>query len=108
LLLRAGQKSRHIFKGDKWDIEAVAEADETCGLYGSIDIEHACKHCGLICHNSDRVAVETSKSDDDIFGEMLCHLEEESLIDYQVYHLADIVGEIWIGRNNRVQLLLGP
>ena len=75
-LLRAGQKSGHVFQGDQRNIESVAEAHEPGAFYRRVDVQHARKHRGLIRDDAHRLAAQPRESDHDIFCEMLVHLEE--------------------------------
>ena len=36
-----GQEARHVYEGYNWDVERVAEADETGGLDGRVDVQTA-------------------------------------------------------------------
>ena len=40
-LRQTWQKSRHVFEGDEWDIEGIAEPHEPCTLDGRRDVQTA-------------------------------------------------------------------
>ena len=48
LLLHAGQKSRHIDKGQQRNIECIAEAHKARRLVGGVDVEHAGQALGWL------------------------------------------------------------
>ena len=64
LLLRPGQKARHVLERDERDIESVAETDEASSLDRGVDVEDARENRGLVGHNPHGAAFQTREADD--------------------------------------------
>ena len=65
------------------------------------------RNVGLIGHDADRLSVEAGEADDDVLGVMLLHLEEVAVVDHAVDHVLDVVGQVRLGGNQRVELFVG-
>src|SRR5205823_5737654 len=67
-LLRAGQESGYVFKGDEWDVERVAEAHEARALHAGVDVEDTRQERGLVGDDADRASIHSRESDHDVLG----------------------------------------
>src|SRR2546423_829232 len=76
LLLRAGQESGDVFKGDQRDIEGVTEADEAGALHAGVDVEYASQKRRLIGDDAYGASVQPCEADHDVLRVMLVHFEE--------------------------------
>ena len=108
LLLRARQKSRHIFKRHQRNVEAVAKAHEARALHRRIDIERARQHRRLIGHDPDRLPVEPRKSHHDVLGIVLVNFEKVAVIDNRVNHIFHVIRQVRLIGDERVELLVQP
>src|SRR5882762_5816294 len=79
-LLRTGKEAGHVFEGDERDVEGVAEAHEARAFDGSVDVEDTSEKGRLIGDDADGAAIETSKTNYDIFGEMFVDFEEVRVV----------------------------
>ena len=62
LLRHAWQKTRHVFKSNQRNVEAVAEANEARAFNRSRNIEHAREKRRLICNDADRASTQVAQS----------------------------------------------
>ncbi len=106
LLLRAGQKAGHVFKRHQWNVEAIAEADETRSFYRGINVERAREHCRLIGHDPNRLAVQTRESDDDVFRVVFVDFKKVSVIDDRMNHVFHVIGHVRLIGDQRIEFLV--
>ena len=102
-LADAGQKARHIDKGQDRNFKGIAEPDKARGFAAGIDIQTACQHDGLVGHNAHRLAFDADESGDDIGGEILLNLEEIALVGNLRDQFFHVVGLVRIVGHQRVQ-----
>src|SRR2546427_651957 len=107
LLLRAGKKSGHIFKGDERNVERVAEAHKARALHRSIDVQTPGEHGGLIGHDAHGTAVEARKSHDNVFGEVFVDFEEIVVVHHGVNGVLDVVGLHGVFGDKRIERGVG-
>src|SRR5690242_2141499 len=91
LLFGSRQKSWHIFKGENWNVERVAETDEPSGLRRTGDVEAARQDGWLIRHDADGSAVHAGEADDDVLGKVLLDFEKDGAVYDSMNDIADIV-----------------
>ena len=103
LLSYSREKSGHVYKRDNRDVEAIAEADKSCGLCGGVDIQASSKHLRLVGHHSNAAPVEPGKTDDDVLCEMFLHFEKGSRIDNRLKHFQHVVRFVWMLGDDRVE-----
>ena len=106
LLTDARQEARNIDEVDERDVERIAEADEACGLVGSVDVEAARHDVRLVRDDADGAAVEARETGDDVRREMLMHFVELAVVDDAADDVLHVVRCIRIVRNDRVQGLI--
>src|SRR5580704_5435569 len=102
-LLRAGKKTRNVFKRDERNIESITEAHEARAFYGCVDVEHACEECRLIGDDSDGAAFEAREADDKVFCKMLVDFEEFALVSDIVDCIFNVIGFLRILGYQRIQ-----
>ena len=99
-LLRAGQKSGHVFKGDQRNIERVAETHEPRAFHRGVDVQNTREKRGLIGDDAHRLPTQPRESHHDIFCKMLVDLEEIIVIGDGVNHVLDVIRLHRIGGND--------
>ena len=104
-LLHTWQETWHILHCDKGNVETVAETDETGSLVRSINIECASEEIGLVGNESHRTSCHTSKTYDDILGELRLNLKEVLLVADGFDDIANVIGNIGVRRHYVVQLM---
>src|SRR5690606_13978325 len=82
LLVDSGQKPWYVHERDERDVECVTEADETRCFTASINIEHARKDGGLVCHYTDRIAIDACESGQNFGRESRGELIEIATVRY--------------------------
>ena len=102
-LRRAGEKSRYVDEGDEWNIEAIAETDETRRLAAGVGVEHAGKDHRLVGNKTNGSALDAAEAGDDIFGEGGLDLEEIGGVDHLHDQILDVVGLVGAIRDQAVQ-----
>src|SRR5258707_1637445 len=107
LLLRARQKSRHIFKSDEGNIEGIAKTHEARPFYRSIDVQHAREKRWLIRDDSDGPPVEPREAYDQILREMLLNLEKIFIVGHRFNHIFDVVRQRGIRGHERIKRAVG-
>ncbi len=80
-LVDTWQESGNILKNDQWDVEAIAEAHETCRLRTSVDIENTGKNHRLVSDNPDRVTSQACVPDHDVLSIAFLDLVKLTMID---------------------------
>src|SRR5208283_738176 len=80
LLGRPRKKARHVDEGDEGNVEAVAEAHEAGRLDRSRNVQDAGQEGRLVGHHPDAAAVEAGEADHNVFGKVLLHFEEVSVV----------------------------
>ena len=106
-LIDAGQKTRNIDEGYQRDIKGVAETDETRGLIGSIDVQHAGDGRRLIGDNPNGATDDAGETDDNVRGVTGLYFEEITGVDYIGDDFANIVGLLRIGGHEIIQSQIG-
>src|SRR5262245_53056518 len=94
LLIAAGKKTGHVFKGDERDVERIAKPHESGALDGACDVEAACQMCGLIRHDADGTAIQPGESDYQVLRVVLLHFEEVVFIDNRMDDVFDVVWNV--------------
>src|ERR1041385_8844080 len=93
-LIFSGHEPRHIFKGDNWNIEAVAKTDKTGGLFAGVNIEDTCVVCWLICDDANAVSTQAGEPDNDIGSKMLMNFKEAPIVHNHLNGFFDVIGLI--------------
>ena len=101
-LVDARQVTRKVDKGDKRDIECIAEADKPGSLVGRIDIKHAGQVNRLVGDKTDRLAVHAAITDNQVLGEVLLNLEEFRSVSNSPDHVAYVIGQLGINRHDLI------
>ena len=52
LLVDSGEEAGDINEGEDWDVEGVAESDESCSLDSGVDVDDSCVELGLVSDDS--------------------------------------------------------
>src|SRR5258708_7542519 len=94
LLRNPRKKSRHVFKRNQRDIEAITEANEPRAFNRGSNIQDPGEIRWLVRHNAYGPAAQSRKSNTDVLGKHLLHFEEVSVVYNEVDYFADIVGLI--------------
>ena len=108
LLSDAGEEPGNVDHGDERDVERVAEADESCGLLRSGDVERSGERSRLVPDDADRVSIEPGESDDDVRGEVLVHLIELTVVDDRRDDIDHVVRLVRRVRDDRREDLVHP
>ena len=90
LLVGSGQESRNVDEGHEWEIECIAESDESRRLAAGIDIEAPREDEWLIGNDPHGSALQAGEADDDVLGER--ELEEAAIIEDLTDDGFDIIG----------------
>ncbi len=99
-LIFARHEARYVFKCYDWNIERVAEINESCALDARIYIKRAGHNLRLVSYDAYCVATETSEADYEILCEVFCHFEETTFVYYEFDDVAHVIRFIWILRHN--------
>ncbi len=67
-----GKKPVHPPASTTVYINAIAETDETGGLYGRVDIQRTGQRGRLIRHDTDRLSIQTDITDNDVLAYSSC------------------------------------
>ena len=97
------QEARNIHQSYDRNIERIAETNETCCLTRCIDIQYPGKIFRLICDNTYRLSVKTSKTGNDIGSVQFLRFKELSVVNDGIDHFQYIIRFIRIIRNDFVQ-----
>ena len=84
LLSRSRQKSGNVFKRNQRNVETIAEAHKARAFHRRVDIERPGQHRRLIRHNPHAFSIEPRKSDNNVLGVVLLHLEEICVVHHRV------------------------
>ena len=108
LLLRTGEKSRHVDERDERNVERVAEPDEARGLHRRVDVQDAGKRARLVPDDPDRMAAQTREAAHDVLRPELVHLEKVAVVDDTRHDVVHVVRLVRIVGDERVELRLLP
>ena len=103
LLACTRQESRHIHQSNQRNIESIAEADETSCLTRCIGVETAGHHLWLVGYDTYALAIEASKTNDDIPGIITMYFEEFAMVYDRSDHFVHIVRTVSLVGDNFVQ-----
>src|SRR5205085_8299709 len=93
------QKARNVDQCNNWNIKAIAKADKSGSLDGSVDIEGSSQHRRIVGYNSDAAAIKAREAYNDISGECLMDFQELTAIGHPTDDFPNIIGLIRIGRH---------
>src|SRR5574344_1629352 len=99
LLTCTREEARHIDETNDWNVEGIAEADETGTLARGVAVEHTSELRRLVGNDTHGTTVEAREADDDVLGMAWLHLEELAVIDCSGNDLIHVVCLVWIVRN---------
>src|SRR6185437_11477077 len=86
----ADHEAGNVGEEEQWHVERVAHLDETGGLVGGVDEEHAALLHRLIRDDADGLTVEPGEADEQLARPQLVDLEEGTLIDQPAYEPAHV------------------
>ena len=84
---RAGEHTGVVGKEDQWKVERVRHHDEVRGLVGTVGVDGAGEHLGLVRHDRDRLTAEPGERADHRLPEPGLHLEPRPIVEHRVDHL---------------------
>ena len=93
-LRSAGHKAGNIHQGEQGNVEAVAEADETGGLGGGVDVQNAGQVGGLVAYQSDGASGEAGEADDHVGGVVGLDFHKVGVVHDAVDDFAYVVGAV--------------
>ncbi len=102
-LLRAGEKTGHVFKREQRNVEGIAKTHEARAFHGSVDVENSGEECGLVANDADGAAIEPREANNQIFCVVFVNLEEIIVIHDGMNRVFDVVGLLRVRRNKRVE-----
>ena len=91
-LTRSGEESGDIDESYKWNIEGVAETDETGTLARCVAVKNAGKELGLVGDDADCLDVETGETDDEVLRIVTLYFEEFAVVDYSADYFIHVIG----------------
>ena len=106
-LYSAGQEARYVYQVQQRNVESVAEADETRGFIGSIDVQAAGHNFRLVGNDTDGFAVHTCEAGNDVLSPVFLVFIEFAVIYDSFDNIVHIVGCIAVIRANAVQFFCG-
>ena len=100
------QESRNINQSNQWNIESVAETNETTSLTRSIAIQTSSHYLRLVSNDTYSLTIETCKTYDNILSIISMYFQEFVIINDCTDHFIHIVCLVWIIRNDLVQVII--
>ena len=84
-------------------LKALQNRTNHATLSEASDVQHARQHSRLARNDPHGAALQSSESNHDIGSEPRLQLEEILAIDYSLDDLANVVGDLGVGRNHVVE-----
>ena len=95
LLVGARQEAGYVDERYEWNIEGVAGAHETRGLFRRFDVETAREHLRLVADDADDMTVDPREPTHDVERPERMHFEEIAVVDdlrNELLHVVGLVG----------------
>lgn len=93
----------HISESNQGDLESIAETNESSSLGRGINIQTTSKYLGLVGNESNSLAFNFSKTNDDVLGVITVNFIELVAVNNAIENDLDIVGLVSVERNDVVQ-----
>ena len=107
LLLQTRQVTGRVHDEHQRHVVGVADADETGGLVRGVRVETTRQLHRLVGDHTDRPAVHTGETGDDVRSEVRQHLEEVLVIEDAGEHVGHVVTGVRVIRDDIEQLGVG-
>ena len=104
LLVCSGHETRHVYEGDKRDVEGVAGAHKARAFLGRGDVQHAREHARLIADNSDNTPGYAGKTARQVVGPVGEVLQVLALVDDGGDHPLHVIGLVRAARDDVAKL----
>ena len=93
----AWHKTWNVNQSHYWNIEGITETYKTCRLDRGLNVQTASQNQWLICHDADRAAFHTCKTNHNIFGIVRLQLKKLTIIHNLCNQLFHVIRLIRIG-----------
>ena len=100
----AGQEAGNVNQVQQRNVESVAEANETRGFIGSIDVQAAGHNFRLVGNDTDGFAVHTCEAGDDVLSPVFLVLIVFTIINDSFDYIVHVVRSVAVVRADAVQL----
>src|SRR5699024_8294492 len=103
-LLYAWKESSDIFKCNDRDVEAITETNKALCFFARIDVETAVKIFRLVAHKSNRLFINASETNHNIFSHVFMYFITTVFIHDLIDHLFNIIRARRLKRNDLCQI----
>ena len=105
-LVAARQEARNVNQVQQRNTESVAEADETSGFIGSVDIQAASHNFRLVSNDTYGLTIHTSEASDDVGCPVFLVFIEFAVIYDRSDYIIHIVSLVGVVRQQSVQAVV--
>ena len=99
-LLRARHVTRNVDEREDRNVEAVAEANEACGLVAGVHVQRTGEALRLVSDDTHDITFEACKTDNNVLCEFRLDFEEGILVGKASDHVANVVSALEVVRND--------
>ena len=102
-MVGSGKEAGHVFKHQKGNVEAVAEADKPRGFVRGVDVENTGQIRRLVRHNTDGATGQAAKAHNDVLGVSGMHFAKAAFVNNAVDDGFNVVGLLVVLGDDAIQ-----